>query len=228
MVRAGHEVVLVEARDRVGGRLWTRREGLLHGQFAELGAETLYAGQHNVLSLATRLGLELVPCGYFDPEAPGLLLGGRVLPQAERVAVTDWLRERYAASPPAPFENLQAWSSRLLAPPQVVAFLSAFAQYTPVTALRHADAAEFERQLTHAKEAYRVRGGNDLLASGLANGLDVRLRERVRVVRWRDTGAEAVTDTGTVRADRIVVTVPGPLTVGLGFSPSLPPEKVRA
>lgn len=36
------------------------------------------------------------------------------------------------------------------------------------------------------------------------------------------------TEGGSVAADRVVVTVPGPLTVGLGFDPPLPPEKVRA
>lgn len=44
--RAGDDVTVLEARQRVGGRLWTVRDGLAGGQFGELGAETLYAGQH--------------------------------------------------------------------------------------------------------------------------------------------------------------------------------------
>lgn len=226
--RAGQRVTVLEARDRVGGRLWTWRDGLAGGQFAELGAETLYAGQLQVFELAERLGLEPVSCGYFDPEAPGMLLGGRRLRYDERVQVTRWLRERYRSSPPAPFENLQAWTSRLGAPAEVVAFLTAFAQYTPVTALRHAEAAEFERQLTHEGDSYRIRGGNDLLAVRLAEELDVRLGERVRVVRRRSGGTVVDGDAGSVTADRVVVAVPGPLTVGLGFDPPLPPERVRA
>lgn len=225
---AGHQVTVLEARDRVGGRLWTKRDGLLGGQFAELGAETLYAGQLHVLALAERLGLEAVPCGYFDTEAPGMLFGGRRLPRAERADVTRWLRQRYQDAPPAPFENLEAWTNRLSAPADVVAFLTAFAQYTPVTSLRHADAREFERQLTHAGESYRLDGGNDLLASRLAADLDVRLGERVRAVRWRTDGVVLETEGGSVSADRAVVSVPGPLTVGLGFDPPLPPEQVRA
>lgn len=226
--RAGHQVAVLEARDRVGGRLWTVHDGLFGGQFAELGAETLYVGQHNVLALVERFGLEAVPCGYFDPEAPGMLIGGRRLPRVERVRVTGWLRERYRDAPPAPFENLEAWSSRLSAPAEVVAFLTAFAQYTPVTSLRHADAGEFERQLTHEGGSYRISGGNDLLARRLAAGLDVRLGGRVHAIRWRSGGAVVETEGGSVAADRVVVTVPGPLTVGLGFDPPLPPEKVRA
>jgi len=39
--RAGHEVVVIEARDRVGGRVFTIREGLHDGQYADVGAEMI-------------------------------------------------------------------------------------------------------------------------------------------------------------------------------------------
>ena len=35
---AGHEVTVLEARDRVGGRVFTIREGLHEGQYADAGA----------------------------------------------------------------------------------------------------------------------------------------------------------------------------------------------
>ena len=226
--RAGNEVVVVEARDRVGGRLWTVRDRLADGQFAELGAETMYAGHTNVLELAERLDLETVSFGYFDPAAPDMIMGGRRLDRQERQAITGWLVERYRTSPPAPFENLQAWTARLAAPAEVVAFLAAFTQYTPVTALRHADAAEFERQLSHVSDSYRIVGGNDLLARRLADGLDVRLGEVVRLVAVRPGHVTVECETSTFDADRVVVAVPGPLVAGLGFDPPLPPQKVAA
>ncbi|MQA03618.1 MAG: FAD-dependent oxidoreductase [Streptosporangiales bacterium] len=228
LARAGQQVTVLEARDRVGGRLWTYRGAELGGQYAELGAETLYAGQQHVLGLAERLGLEAVPCGYFDTAAPGMLFGGRWLSRAEREAVTGWLREHYRTAAPAPFENLEAWARRQGAPADVLAFVTAFAQYTPVTSLRHADAQEFERQLTHAGESYRLRGGNDLLATELAAGLEVRLGEQSRVIRCHTSGVVVEGDAGSVSADCVVVAVPGPLTVGLGFDPPLAPDKVRA
>ncbi|HKY93711.1 MAG TPA: FAD-dependent oxidoreductase, partial [Kiloniellales bacterium] len=39
---AGDEVIVLEARQRVGGRLWTLRGHFAEGQFGELGAETIY------------------------------------------------------------------------------------------------------------------------------------------------------------------------------------------
>lgn len=225
---AGDEVVVLEARQRLGGRLWTLRGHFAEGQFGELGAETLYGGQANVMALVQRLGLEARSCGYFDPEAPPLLFGGRRLAPNESRAITGWLLAAYRERPPAPFENLEAWSGRLGAPAAVVAFLTAFAQYTPVTALRHAEAAEFGRQLLHGGDSLRIVGGNDLIATRLAEGLDVQLGQRVRALEWSGPGVAVESEGGRFVADRAVVTVPGPLVAGLGFWPALPGDKVAA
>ena len=225
---AGHDVTVLEARERIGGRLWTMWNGLQSGQFAELGAETMYAGHENVLALANRLELDPVPCGYFDPKTPEVLFDRRRLEREEREKITTWLLSHYVSDPPAVAENLESWTARLGAPGHVVSFLTAFAQYSPVTSLRHADAREFERQLSHESDAYRIRGGNDLLARRLAEGLDVRLGVRARSIAWRGPVVSVECDNEIHTADRVVVTVPGPLVVGLGFDPPLPPEKVQA
>ncbi len=226
--RRGDDVVVLEARERVGGRLWSVHGQLADGQFGELGAETMYAGHDNVLGLARDLELDAVECGYFDPAAPPMLFQLRSLGESDRRAITGWLTTAYAQSPPEPFENLEAWSSRVHAPRDVRSFLVSFTQYTPVTSLRHADAAEFAHQITHGSNSYRVVGGNDLLAKRLAEGLDVRLGQRVRLVDWSGPGVRVETDDDIVRADVAVVAVPGPLTIGIGFWPTLPPEKVIA
>ncbi|MCU1394084.1 MAG: lysine-specific histone demethylase 1 [Ilumatobacteraceae bacterium] len=226
--RAGDDVIVLEARDRVGGRLWSVHGRLGAGQFGELGAETMYAGHDNVLGLTRELELDAVACGYFDPSAPPMLFGGRSLDEPERRAITGWLMGAYAGSPPEPFENLEAWTSRLHAPRDVRAFLVSFTQYTPVTSLRHADAAEFERQLSHGSDSYRIVGGNDLLAKRLAEGLDVRLGQRVRLIDWGGPGVRVETDDEVLEADVAVVSVPGPLTIGIGFWPALPAAKVVA
>jgi monoamine oxidase len=225
---AGDDVVVLEARDRVGGRLWSIHGRLIAGQFGELGAETIYAGHENVLGLTRELELDAVACGYFDPAAPPMLFGSRSPDETERRAITGWLTDAYATSPPEPFENLEAWTNRLRAPRGVRAFLVSFTQYTPVTSLRHADAAEFERQLSHGSDSYRIVGGNDLIAKRLAEDLDVRLGQRVRVVDWSGPGVRIETDDEIFHADAAVVAVPGPLTIGIGFWPALPAEKVIA
>jgi monoamine oxidase len=56
----GAHVTLVEARDRVGGRVHTLRGGFFRGQHAEAGADLIEEEQDAVLKLAAELRLEPV------------------------------------------------------------------------------------------------------------------------------------------------------------------------
>ena len=56
----GTRVTVIEARDRVGGRVWTAR-GLVAGQHAEAGADLIEPDHHAVKALASQLRLKLVP-----------------------------------------------------------------------------------------------------------------------------------------------------------------------
>ena len=42
----GADVTVVDARNRVGGRVWTVREGFVDGQHAEAGGDLIDEGQH--------------------------------------------------------------------------------------------------------------------------------------------------------------------------------------
>lgn len=227
--KVGDEVLVLEARDRVGGRLWTLHDHFEDGMFGELGAETMYSGHNTVISLAKSLGLEFVSCGYFDPTAPPMLFDGILLSEDQRREITGWLLNAYEESPPAKAENLAAWTARLGAPKLVIEFLTSYTQYTPVASLRHCDAAEFALQLKkHDADSYRIVGGNDLLAKRLAEKVHVELNEIVRSIDWSENQVRVQSTTGVHSADRVVVTVPGPLVGQLGFWPALPEEKVSA
>ncbi len=58
LVVAGREVVLLEARDRVGGRLWNTEIG---GEANELGGEWIAPYQSRMHALLEELGIELFP-----------------------------------------------------------------------------------------------------------------------------------------------------------------------
>ena len=58
LVRLGHEVVVLEGRNRVGGRSYT---GTLAGVPVDLGATFVGPTQDAVLALAAELGCESVP-----------------------------------------------------------------------------------------------------------------------------------------------------------------------
>jgi len=58
---AGFDVTVIEARDRVGGRVWSRE--LANGATVEMGAEWIRPGEPTVKAMAARLGLQLVDVG---------------------------------------------------------------------------------------------------------------------------------------------------------------------
>src|SRR5580698_5230308 len=71
----GARVTVVEARDRVGGRAWTIRDGFARHQHAEAGPDFIDSTQHAILALAKALDLPVAPIikhgfGYYgvDPE----------------------------------------------------------------------------------------------------------------------------------------------------------------
>jgi len=155
---AGDDVVVLEARERHRRSIVERARRTRCGQFGELGAETMYRGHDNVLALTRRLELDAVACGYFDPAAPPMLFGGQALDEEARREITGWLLSAYRDTPPAPFENLEAWTARLHAPAEVVAFLTAFTQYNPgdVAAARRrgrvrSSAVPRQRFLSHSR-----------------------------------------------------------------------------
>src|SRR5918994_6579258 len=72
----GAAVTVVEARDRVGGRVWTLRSQFAARQHAEAGADLIESEQEHVLALAKELGLKPLRIlrdsfGFYGPDARG-------------------------------------------------------------------------------------------------------------------------------------------------------------
>jgi monoamine oxidase len=224
----GHQVVVLEARGRVGGRVLSQREGFRDGQYADIGAEIIYQGQDNIVALVQRFGLQLTPHMSLGTELPDLLMDGRKLDRAETAEVVSELREAYKDHPPVPFESVAAWGRRARVGRWTYSLMEAMVQSTPVTPLRYADASEFNPHLGWGHGYRKIAGGNDQLPQRIAEGLDVRLGDPVRTVGWSGSGVTVETEAETHRAERALICVPGPLTTELGFDPPLPEDKVGA
>jgi monoamine oxidase len=76
LVAMGATVTVVEARDRVGGRVWTIREGFSDRQHAEAGGDMIDEAQTEIRDLSASLGLTLTRIlrdgfGYVRPDKSG-------------------------------------------------------------------------------------------------------------------------------------------------------------
>ena len=223
--RAGAEVVVLEARDRVGGRVWSRR--LENGAVVEMGAEFLLPGNTAVRELAGQLGLGLWDRGmrYGSREPRGGI--GTTVGELETAAAE--LGAALAAAPP----DLSAQRfldgldisagarEALLARVEISSANSA----GDVAARDLAGIAHVDRE-----PAPSIAGGNQGLALALAEELGgaVRLRSPVEYVQHSADGVRLVAGGEELDADACVVAVPAPVLGRIEFDPPLPAELAGA
>jgi Flavin containing amine oxidoreductase len=175
----GHEVTILEARSRVGGRVLTLREPFAEGQHADVGAMILYEGQNTILDLCREFGIELTPLKTVGAELPCVRYGGRLLGAEEIVGCFGELGKAQAEHAAEPFETAAAWVRRCRISARAIALLDAIIEIQPSIPLRFVDA----RGLHLGAEKYvQIAGGNDQLPRRLAQGLDVRLEHIVRLI----------------------------------------------
>ena len=80
--RAGHSVTVLEARDRVGGRTWTR---VIDGAMLEIGGQWISPDQTELTALVEELGLETFS-RYREGDNIYVPLGGRRPASAARTS----------------------------------------------------------------------------------------------------------------------------------------------
>jgi monoamine oxidase len=225
LLDAGAEVVVLEALDRVGGRVWSDR--LPSGGVIERGAEFVTRGYETMERYAARLGLELQGMGIYYPER-------RLVPDPglERAQVVAAAAAVERAARDAPERQALEVLAEAVADADVRELLAARLQSShayPVAELEAAFLVDLAG-LVDDRETCRIAGGNQLLATRLAERLAGRLHLNSRVGRIADTGATVLvcTDTGELEADVCIVAVPAPAVRRLEISPPLPTATVEA
>jgi monoamine oxidase len=217
--RAGAEVVVLEARDRVGGRVWSRR--LDNGAVVEMGAEFILAGNTELPALAERFGLGLWDKGmrYGQREPRG---GAAVTPE-ELAAAVEAAGRAFAGG--APDVTARRFLEGLDATPGAREALLARVE---ISSANSADlvAARDLGGIAHVDDdpAPSLAGGNQSLPLALAERLDVRLNAPVARIAWGEDGVRI----DESEADACVVAVPASVLHKIDFEPALPAELTDA
>lgn len=234
LVDQGRTVLVLEARDRVGGRASTVTEGLVAQQHADLGGELVAEGYAAVTRLCDELGVELsepVWMGHPDAEGsaaalgyltPGrIVVGGQVLGKNDLSTVVEEVRTALDATPPSSHETIEQWARRSRLSDAARSAIRGFArmptQHDPFQVDAH--------YLTdgHVGEIRRVLGGTQRLAEALAGRLTVQLESPVRVVRQSGGVVVVELESGDlIPAEHVVVALPPFVTPTIGFDPPLP------
>lgn len=234
---AGQSILIVEARDRIGGRIWT---DTTFADFpVEFGAELIHGESAVTHELVQAAGFHTLPA----PRKPllqwGTTKGATLiadLPPDQRQTIAALLTAYHQLPTQANLATDEALTDYLyrhgFTPTAIEMADVLFAQTccAPITTLSCADLVR-EMMVDHAGlEEFRIVEGYGALLAAYSAGLPIQLNSPVHVIRRNLADIAVVTEQTTHHARRVLITVPvGVLQAnGITFEPSLIPSKQAA
>jgi monoamine oxidase len=252
LVALGARVTVVDARDRVGGRVWTVRDGFADGQHGEAGGDFIDQEHTEIRELAEQLGLKLARIlragfGYVRPDTAGK-------PKiAARNARRGWDRLARELAPLTKPYNLaeHRWDTPIatdLARRSVATWLDEMRADAELRAMASglrgfflADPEELSLialvdQFSNSDAPapggmFRIEGGNDRLTSALAAPLADRLHLNTEIVAVSHRGSTVRASVKNGRAvtqincDYAILAVPATLLRRMPITPALPAQQ---
>lgn len=232
---AGFGVTVLEARDRVGGRVEARQNGL--GEAADTGGQFICDDMPEVMRLARRHRKTLVETDFTgdyvtQPEMPRR---DAERARAGAAALRDRMNEISPDDPAIAGMTVAEWLAVQDEPADVKAAFRAMIEglwcigldILPVWHL-----IDNDRRITNevGELQYSLTGTMQLLATDLAAELGGRVRlatPATRVERGAK-GVRVVTNDGVFEADAALIAVPPVAASRIGHAPALPPELADA
>ncbi len=240
--QAGHSVTVLEARDRIGGRLHTVD---WEGSLIEKGASWLHSASKNPLvDKARKQGLELVRTSFESVEmwdAKGKKLNLQSYEAAAKVAQTLLAKSlALAEKAPAgtPDRSLLAVLLELLKQKQMPAEQHALVAWLlQCYGVPYAEDTDKLSWLASQDDQeaddddFLVLGGYSRLLDPLRAGLDIQLKQAVTEIHWAGgrghSGCTVHTESDSFEADQVLVTLPLGVLKAMPklFLPALPEFK---
>jgi len=232
---AGHNILILEARDRIGGRAWTDHT---FADFpVELGAEFIHGEHAATHELVQDAGLHTIPVVRMDnlwwSENGQPAVPRHQLPPPVREMINGLLRDydnlpdqaRPGDMSLAHYLRGRGWGEDALKMADVLLAQTCCAR---LDRLSCADLIR-EMQADHAGDKeFRIEEGYGALFQWYSRDLPIRLNTSVRRIRWTKDGVMVTADNHLFLADRCIITVPIPVLRGLRFDPPLSLDKQRA
>ena len=255
LVALGARVTVVDARDRVGGRVWTIRDGFADNQHAEIGGDFIDEEQHAIRELAGELGLKLTRIlrsgfGYVRRDGSGrprivrmtaargwANLSHRLGDLARRYRLTEQRWDSPVATDLAR-RSVAQWLDEVRADAELRATatgLRGFFLADPDELALIALVDQFASDDQPASGGmYRIEGGNDRLATALAALLGPRVQLNTELVALSHRGREVRASLKQRRSvsqltcDYAVLALPASILRRVPITPPLPAQQHEA
>lgn len=239
LTEQGRSVIILEARNRVGGRMWTDSS---LGVPLDLGASWIHGVNGNpITKLAKQFGVKTVPTD--DENSIMFNADGSEYSDVEWEETESLFEEIYeeVALMQEETENdtsLQDAFDAVLSEYDLsdeqmrrlnyYAYLGTSLEYG--ADMNDLSLWEWDQDEEFGGEEVIFPGGYNQITNGLAKGLDIRLETVVKTIRYGDDGVVVETTAGDFVADQAVVTFPlGVLKqASVKFEPPLPESKQSA
>lgn len=220
---AGHHVTVLEARDRVGGRVLSTL--LPNGSVAELGGEWITAHQTAVADLAEQLGLKLIPTGL---DFARRSLGSQPITDAEHTRVLSNIERAYAALSGDQRDTMSAQEllDSIDDGSAAIQLTRSRLEGSAAAPLGNVATSEVVGEFGIEQTTYfRVDGGNQGLAHQIATRLrHVHLESPVNAITAEEHHLSVTTSGPAIQADAVVVAVPPSTIEAISFEPDLPTD----
>jgi monoamine oxidase len=232
---AGMDVSVLEARDRVGGRVEARQNGL--GETVDTGGQFICQDMPAVMALAKEHGKTLVESNFDGAYVTQPVMGRKEADRAINGSAA--LRERMnRISPDDPGiagMSVAAWLKAQDEPAEVrAAFRSTIEGLwcLDLDSLPIWHLIDNDRRITNevGELQYQLAETMHSLADDLARSLagQVRLSTPVTRIERRNGGVRVTTEGETIAADAALVAVPPVMASRIDYAPALPPALARA